>query len=305
MEIIENLDKKSNGECVIALGFFDGVHLGHRELLCKAKQIAAESGISFGIFTFKSSDKIKQGTKRIYSDKEKTEIFAELGADFAVFADFSLLSGLSAEEFVKNILVAKLNAKIAVAGYNYRFGKGALGNADTLSTLMAENGRAAVICEEFRLEGKPISTTIIKTALEDGEIELASKMLGTPYTISGTVCHGRGEGRLLGFPTINTESGSSKLLPKNGVYQTEVKIGTESYKALTNVGTCPTFQARDPHLETYLLNFTGNLYSQEVTIKFVRFLREEKQFLSAEELIMQINIDKNAVLSNTNKKSEI
>lgn len=298
MEIIEYSRGMRRGEpCVIALGFFDGVHLGHRDLLLAARREADALGISFGIFTFKSSGKIKSGTKRIYTDELKAQIFAELSVDFAVFAEFSELSGLSAEEFVCEVLISDLDARVAVAGYNYRFGKGALADADTLSELMKKSGGEAIIRDEFKLDGKTVSTTVIREALERGDVKLAGKLLGAPYKALGIVSHGRGEGRRLGFPTLNTHPHKLALLPKNGVYKTSVRIAGKTYAALTNVGICPTFDAREAHMETYLLGYSGDVYGKDIAINFLDYIREEKQFASEKELILQINVDINTALS--------
>ena len=305
MELIYDLNEKRASECVIALGFFDGVHLGHRELLEKARLCAGKSKIPFGIFTFKSSDGIKRGAKRIYSDSTKASIFSSLGADFTVFADFPELSGLTAEQFVRDILVGKLNARVAVAGYNYRFGKGAEGDAKSLEKLMQANGKEALICDEFRLGGQIVSSTVIRDALDTGDIALANRLLGAPYNIFGKVTRGRGEGKRLGFPTINTHPSSDLLIPRRGVYHTAVRVGDKLCPALTNVGTCPTFEERESHLETYLLNFSGNLYDEDVSIYFIDYLRDEIAFPSEKELIMQINVDKIKVLNKSIDNLEI
>ena len=300
MEIIEyRLGERYFDSCVIALGFFDGVHLGHRDLLMKAREAAARLKVPFGVFTFRSSGNIKAGAKRIYTDTEKCEILAELSADFTVLAEFSELSGISAEEFVSRVLIDSFGARIAVAGFNYRFGKGASGDASALSVLMKAVGSEALICEEFKLDGKTVSTTLIREALALGDIKKAERLLGAPYKIKGVVARGRGEGTRLGFPTLNTHPTPEILLPKKGVYHTEARIGSTLYTALTNVGTCPTFDERELHLETYLLDFSGNLYDEEISIYFIDYLREEKRFSSEKELIMQINVDKNKILNKT------
>ena len=298
MEIIEyRLGESYLKSCVIALGFFDGVHLGHRDLLKRAHAAAEELGVPFGVFTFKSSGNIKADSKRIYTDKEKSEILAELCADFTVFAEFSELSGLSAEDFVSRVLIDGFGARLAVAGFNYRFGKGAFGDAAALSALMRAKGGDALICEEYKLDGETVSTTLIREALALGDVKKAQRLLGAPYKIKGKVSHGRGEGRRLGFPTLNTHPAKDTLLPKTGVYHTEARVGEAVYQALTNIGTCPTFDEREIHLETYLLDFSGDLYNEEISIHFIEYLREEKHFSSEKELIMQINVDKNRVLN--------
>ena len=282
--------------CVMALGFFDGVHLGHRELLRVARDEAARLGISFGIFTFASDSAIKPGARRIHSDKEKCDILYGLGADFVVLADFVDIAHFSAEEFTNEVLIRSLNTHVAVAGFNYKFGRGASGTADDLVTYMAQGGRRAMISDAFYLDGAPISTTRIRAALDKGDMREVAALLGAPYHISGSVERGRGDGSRLGFPTVNTSLNNTKASPKRGVYRTAVPIAGRIYPALTNVGTCPTFDERELHLETYILNFEGDLYGETLDVYFLDFLREEQRFSSEKELVMQIIVDKNRVI---------
>ncbi len=306
MEIIKyEAGYTSKSDCVLALGFFDGVHLGHRELLKQAKNKATELGLPLGVFTFASSGSIKSGALRIYGDDEKAHILSELSVDFVVFADFERLSVVSAEEFVRRVLTDELRARVAVAGFNYRFGKGASGDAEALSHLMAAMGAQALICEEYLLDGKTVSTTRIREALAAGNIKEAERLLGAPYRIAGKVCHGRGEGKRLGFPTLNTELKDGMLLPKRGVYHTAIKLDGKIYSSLTNVGTCPTFDPRAAHLETYILDFRGDLYDEDISIYFIDYLREERRFSSEKELIMQIIVDKNTILDKNISDLEI
>ena len=155
------LKEKSNiPGCVMALGFFDGVHIAHRDLLANAKKIADERGLAFGIFTFASGGDIKAKAGRLYNDEEKAEMFQELGADFTVFSDFAAISGSSPEDFVLNILCRDLNCKVCVAGFNFRFGKGASADSTRLATLMTDGGGEAVICDEITQDGLTMSATL-------------------------------------------------------------------------------------------------------------------------------------------------
>ncbi len=278
--------------CVMTLGFFDGVHIAHRDLINKGREIADEMGISLGVFTFSSESSLKPGAKRLYSTEEKMGLLENLGVDFAVVADFASVSSLSAEDFVKKALIQQTNCKIAVVGFNFRFGRGASGNADTLCRLMAENGGECVVRREMKLDGETVCTTLIRSCLEKGDIEKANRLLGAPYRISSSAIHGRGVGRKLGFPTVNTAIEARRADLKLGVYRTAVKADGIIYNALTNIGICPTFDRREIHAETYILDFSGDLYGKTVDIYLLDFMREEKQFKSEKELIMQINVDK-------------
>ena len=284
------------GPSVIALGFFDGVHLGHRTLLTKARELSIKLGVPFGVFTFDAQGPIKGGGERIYGNREKAELFSKLSADFTVICDFRSVSELSPERFVSEVLVGAFHAEAAVAGFNFRFGKGASGDAEALSELMEKEGKRAVICDDFTYGGETVSTTRIKSHLERGEIEKANALLGAPFRICGKVTKGNSVGHTLGFPTVNTAREQGLLLPKRGVYRSATVIDGRFYSALTNVGTCPTFEERLEHCETYILDFEGDLYGREITVYFLEYLREEKRFESEKELIMQINIDKNTII---------
>jgi riboflavin kinase/FMN adenylyltransferase len=299
MDVIEYKygDAPSLGASVMALGFFDGVHIGHRRLLSKAKNEAERASLPLTVFTFKDNRDIKKNATRIYDEGAKLELMRRLGVDTVILADFPTLSGISAEEFVKNVLVGTLGARVAVAGYNFRFGKGALGDAALLSKLAEECGIDAVICDEVRYEGHAVSSTVIRKLLSDKKIPEANALLGSPYFISGRVMHGNGVGRGLGFPTVNTNIPTSSTVLPSGVYRTAVPYNGRIYSALTNVGVCPTFEARPIHAETFILDFEGDLYGEELSIYFLDFLREETAFPSVESLKMQILVDKNKVIT--------
>lgn len=295
MQIYEYPKENRTGkDCVLALGFFDGVHIAHRDLIKAARALADERRVELGILTF--GGEIKSGTRRIYSDAQKAEIFEALGADFTVIYDFSAIKDMSTEEFVRKILIDELCCSVAVAGYNFRFGKGASGDAAALTALMREGGGEAHIREKITApDGEAVSSTRIRDLLALGEVKLASELLGLPYYIKGRVEKGRGEGRTLGFPTLNMPVGEAVL--KRGVYRSATAVGERIYPSLTNIGTCPTFLARPSHAETYLIDFSGDLYGEDIRVYLLDFLREEIAFSSPNELKMQINIDKNRVIS--------
>lgn len=290
-------DEKLNiPECVMALGFFDGVHIAHRDLISRAAEEAKTRGLKLGIFTFAFDGKIKVGSSRLYDDGEKAEMFADLGADFTVYADFDAISGCSAEDFVSKILSRDLNCRTCVAGFNFRFGKGAKGNSTMLCELMAENGGEAVICDEITADGTTLSATLIRGLISSGEIEEANRLLGAPYYIKGRVAHGRKDGRKLGFPTANIILGEGRTLPRLGVYRTAVVIDGRVYSGVTNIGVCPTFMGDEARLETHIIDFSGDLYDKELRVYLLGFIRDERRFDSLEELKMQINIDKNTTI---------
>ena len=279
------------GECAVAIGLFDGFHIAHRALVKKTVEAAKKAGLRAGIFTFMSSNNIKQGVKKIYSTEEKLTIAESLGVDFAIVADFSSIANITAEEFVKNTLIVDVSAKIAAAGFNFHFGKGAVGNAELLSKLMKESGGDAIIFGEYTNDGVTVSSTHIRVCLSKGQMDDAASLLGEPYFLTGVVSHGDGRGKALGLPTVNTDIPEEKLIPKNGVYRSAVNIGGKIFSAVTNLGTCPTFKERKTHAETYILDFSGDLYGEKIRVYLLEFLRDEKQFESAEDLILQIKLD--------------
>ena len=276
---------------VIALGLFDGVHKGHRLLLNTAKKIAAERGLTFSVFTFRS-ESLKKGSSALYSTEEKLRLLEELGVEAVILSDFGTLSGIDAVDFVKRLLVTEMGCETAVCGFDFRFGRGALGDAELLARLMSECGGSCVIEAEHTLDGEKISTTRIKALLGEGNVGRARAFLGMPYFITSLVEHGRGEGKGLGFPTANLTS-HGLLNLKRGVYSCAVRVGDALIGGVVNVGTCPTFDERGIHAEVNLIDFEGDLYGEKIEVFFISFLREEKRFEDPKDLIMQINVDKN------------
>lgn len=284
---------------VMALGFFDGVTAAHRQILQKAKEEAQRRGISFGVFTFYSEDPIKRGVERIYSTTDKLTLLERCGANFTVLADFESICSLSPESFVEDLLIKDLNVSLTVTGYNFRFGKGAAGNAERLALIMKSNGKEAVTVNELTDRGEPISSTLIRKALAEKDIKRANRLLGAPYFIRGRVSEGNRVGRNLGFPTVNTSVEKGRIIP-TGVFRSSVTIDGKVYNSITNIGTCPTLGERSLHAETHILNYKGNLYGRELEIYLLEFLREERQFNSKEELRRQIEEDIKRTLTGEN-----
>ena len=279
------------GKCVLALGFFDGMHIAHRDLLSYGRLLAAAESLPFGIFTFRSEGGIKSSTARIYDTEHRLCLARRAGAEFAVVADFDSLRGLTPEEFVRDVLIEDLHAEIAVAGYNFRFGKCAAGDSEALKRLMSESGKQACIRDEFKRDGITVSSSAIRDLLLNGKIQEANRLLGAPYSVRGTVIHGDGRGRSLGLPTINTDIPEGRIAPASGVYRSATVCGGRIYPSITNVGVCPTFGQRALHVETHIVDFEGELYGEEAEIFLLEYLREEKQFSTANELILQIKLD--------------
>ncbi len=284
------------GSCSVAIGFFDGVHLAHRELISTAIAEAKRRGIPSGILTFASESSIKSGSPRLYTTEERLALLDTLGLDFAALCDFSDVSGLSGEKFVRDVLVGDISAVSVTAGFNFRFGKGAASGAEDLCRYMSATGGEAIIKKPYLHGGEPLSSSLIRGMLASGEVAAACVALGAPYFISGKVSHGNRVGRELGFPTLNIAETEGRVKLKQGVYRSAALVSGRLYHAVTNVGVCPTFDEREYHVEAHLIDFSGDLYGEDVRIYFLGFLREERRFDSPEELKTQINVDKNRTI---------
>lgn len=282
--------------CAVAIGFFDGVHLAHRELIREAVADARARGALAGVVTFASDSGVKPSALRIFSDEDRLSLFESLGADFAVVCRFSEIADMSGADFVTEALAGDIGALAVVAGYNFRFGKGASSDARDLEQYMAASGGRAIIKDACLYRGEPLSSSLIRTLLAEGDVGSAAEALGQPYFVSGSVSHGRGVGRGLGFPTVNLPEAPGRVKLKRGVYRCAVLVEGALYNAVTNVGVCPTYGGVDSHIEAHLLDFSGDLYGREVRIYFLGFLREERRFDSPEELKMQIKVDKNRTI---------
>lgn len=276
----------------VALGYFDGVHVGHRELISLLVREARAKGLKPYVFTFVDDlAKTKKTQSIIYNTEEKIKIFASLDVDGVIIANFSSIAGLTPEEFVGDVLIGGLGAELAISGYNFRFGKGASASAPQLIELMESFGKQAIVLSEQKINGKTLSATVIRSLLTEKRLDEATRMLGTPYYIDGTVEKGLGLGKVYGFPTVNLPIRETSPLAQ-GVYRTAVKIGEKLYTGITNVGSCPTFGEREIHTETLIASFDGDLYGQVIRIYFLGYLREEKHFDSVDELKAQIYLDR-------------
>ena len=289
-------DSFPHQKCALAIGFFDGVHAAHRSLILRTKAEAALRGLPFGIFTFATNSQIKPTAKRIYGDDEKLELFEGLGADFVICADFDSVKEFSPDDFVKKCLVGDIGCALCVAGFNFKFGHRAAGDADALVRFMNECDAEAIIQSEYKTDGKTVSATEIRGLIESGDVAGARALLGAPYFIEDTVTHGKSLGTKLGYPTINMELPRGRVKPARGVYRSVIEIDGKLYAALTNIGVCPTFDERGEHAETYILNFSGNLYERKLRVYLLGFLREEKRFNTIDELLSQIEKDKTQAL---------
>ena len=286
-----------DGGSVVALGLFDGVHIAHRELIARAVELARERGLSSAVFTFPSESRaLKRGRARLYSTSQRLDLISRLGVDICAVADFDSISDFSAEKFVKDCLIRDMRAEFTVAGFNFRFGRGAEAGADELLSLMRAHGKGGETRAEVTFGDSPLSTSLVREYLEAHRVEEAWQMLGVPFYIEGRVERGLHLGTDMGTPTVNLPLPSDTVSPPRGVYRCAALAGGVLYPAVANIGVCPTLGERAAHLEAHLIGLDAPIYGEKIKIFFLGYLRDEKRFSSKKELIMQINIDKKAAL---------
>jgi len=273
--VISSLDRTVNTTpCTVALGNFDGVHLAHKALLDTAKQ----SDYTPAVFTF--SEEVKNF---LTSTKERADKIRKYGIEILFWASFSLFKEMSCEDFVL-FLKNKLSCRHVVCGFNFHFGKGAVGDAKTLSTLAKTHGLSCTVLPKITQDQEPISSSRIRALLAEGNIETANSLLGIPHSISGVVQKGFSIGRRLDVPTLNLPISKNAAPLCHGVYVSRTLIGETSYPSITNIGANPTFDRNSVTCETYLLNTSGNFYEKAVTVQLLAFLRHERRFESFDAL---------------------
>lgn len=286
---------RSADPCVVALGCFDGVHLGHKAVISEAVRISGEISAKSAVWTFDAPPRnfFSPSASPIITDRdEKRRLMRELGIDLFVSVPFDLeVSALSARDFFVDILIGKLNAVHIVCGFNYSFGKNGEGNVALLRELCRENGVGLSCIAPIDIDDVPVSSSVIRSAVEQGDMDTVKKYLGRPYAINTLVINGQKLGRRLGFPTINQVFKDGILVPRNGVYITRVSISSKKYFGVTNVGVRPTVGGNVLCAETHILNFSGDLYGQKLRVEFLRFMRPETKFSSVEELSQRVHLD--------------
>jgi riboflavin kinase / FMN adenylyltransferase len=282
---------------VVALGNFDGVHLGHQEVLRRAVEEGRRRGMKVVAATFHPHPRAVLGAgdppKLLTPMGLRREVLRRHGADEVVEIPFDLeLSKMSPEQFVRDVLVGEIGAEVVVVGENFRFGHRAAGHIEDLRRLMREEGGEAVAVGVRGVGGGAgISSTRIRALVSEGNVVEAASLLGRPYVLRGEVVVGDKRGRTIGFPTANVLPDAEAVVPARGVYAGFVILGDERYAACTNVGIAPTFGRAESRVEAYLLDFDGDLYGRIVDVGFARRIREEKKFSGVEELKAQIQRD--------------
>ncbi|MGI6092352.1 MAG: bifunctional riboflavin kinase/FAD synthetase [Veillonellaceae bacterium] len=291
---ITNLTKRFP-KIAVVLGTFDGVHLGHQKIISRAVELAKSMGGTSVVFTFSNHPLSIVAPNRcpqqISTPDYKSELLADIGVDVLLNIPFTHdFARMLPEEFLSQ-LARNLNPKYVVVGPNYSFGYKSAGTPELLKSAEQQYGFKAEIMEAFEIDGTIISSTLIRQLIKEGKVADAAKLLGRPFKLKGKVIKGEQRGRTLGYPTANLAVIPDLIAPADGVYAVKVYTSLATYSGIANIGTNPTFNGHDRRIEVYLFNYTGDLYGKTIGVEFFEYIRGEKKFLSAEQLVDQIRRD--------------
>ena len=279
-------------ETAITIGKFDGIHLGHLKLIKTITSINNE-GLKSVVFTFNTE---QNGQGCITTENEKKDFLKEEKIDYLIsYSLDNTIKNMTGEEFIEEILIKRLDAKVIVVGEDFRFGYNRTGDINLLRKMSDKYGYKLIICNKIKVSydsNTDVSSTLIKKWIVDGCVKKANCMLGYPYFIQGTVISGQQLGRTIGFPTANISLNSNKIIPCKGVYAVKVAISDEEYKGIANIGNKPTVgDSFDKGLEVHIIDFDKDIYNKTIKVKFIECIREEKKFGSVELLKEQISAD--------------
>lgn len=296
MEIINLLNyKEIRFNTAIALGNFDGIHIGHQKLIKTMIAKSRKLGIKSSLLLFENHTKAtidSNKPKMITTNEQKFKIAEGLGIDIIYIVKFDeKIMKLSAEEFIRDIIIEKMNGKLVVVGFDYRFGYKASGNAEYLLDLGRKYNIDVEVLDPIYDNNKVISSTTIRELIIDGDMIKVAEVLGRPYSIIGEVISGKNRGNKLGFPTANIEADNNYVVPKNGVYMSNAIVNGKKYISATNIGYNPTFNENMLKIETHILGFEGIIYGETIEVEFIEFLRDDMKFENKEDLINQMKID--------------
>lgn len=304
-----NRDNKIIDASAVTIGNFDGVHRGHAEIFAHLKQKSAALGLPSVVVTFEPHPlKVlapESAPLMLTTVAQKTALIEDAGIDYLVVVPFTReFSQLSAADFVGKILCASLGMRHIIIGHDYAFGRNREGRFDTLATLGDTHGFTLEDLPPIGADGVVFSSSLVRSAVADGDVATAARMLGRYYELSGTVVHGREVGQTLGFPTANIAT-ENELIPSDGVYAVMVRVDGQCVKGACNIGQNPTFGATARTVEVFLLDFSGNIYDHEISVSFVQKLRSEQTFSDVTALKAAISEDvaqTRSILENLNNE---
>jgi riboflavin kinase/FMN adenylyltransferase len=305
MQVDEELAQFSTARDIfLAVGVFDGVHLGHRYLISQLKEVARREGALSGVVTFKQHPRevLYPATSlpHLSTVAERVELLRNEGVDTVVVLSFTHeMAELTARQFISR-LMKHLRMRGLVVGSDFALGKGREGDISNLRKLGEELDFNVTVVSMVMSNDEPISSTAIRNALAAGDMKRTNELLGRPFGLGGRVAAGSGRGRKMGFPTANIDVEADMALPSDGVYVTWANVNGYAYQSMTNIGTCPTFNGQERTVEVYLLDYEGDLYDHDMRINVIERLRDERRFDSVEELKKQIaeDIERGKVILN-------
>ena len=279
---------------VIALGMFDGLHLGHLDIIRKAVSVAERDGLTSTVQTFRNL--FKQDSKTLYTAEERLDLISRTGADELLVLDFDEVKDMEPEDYLKNVILYRCVADTLIMGEDYRFGKDARGDVAMIKEFAKANDIRVIVVKDHLLEGtdRKISTTWLRDALAEGDADLARDLCGgRNYIYSGRCVQGKQMGREMGFPTANIIVPEDKYVVRRGVYVSRVRLGQRILYGVTNIGRRPTLEdAVNDVVETYIFDFDENIYGAKLEVELMHFLRPESKMTSKEELINAVNLNK-------------
>lgn len=296
MKIIEiTTNYKSDAECFIALGNFDGVHLAHRKLLNNLVESSKKNNSKSAILAFKNHTKniINKNPQRLLtSNEQKYSKLEEIGIDICYEIIFNEnLMKMSARDFVEELLYKNLNVRGIVVGFDYRFGHKASGDIHFLREICDELGISLIIIDEVIINENIVSSTLIRKLIEDGNVEHVKDYLGSDFKISGKIIHGKKLGTKMGIPTANIAIDTNYVIPRFGVYDTTIITDGVAHKAATNVGKNPSIENSGLRIESHIIDFDEDIYDKKIELVFHKFVRDELKFNTVEDLFSQMSED--------------
>lgn len=305
MKIYHHIDEfKPVANAVVTIGTFDGVHLGHRKIISRIKELADMANSETVILTFFPHPRMilhpeDQDIRMINTMNEKAELLEQLGVDHLIITPFSRdFSNQTAEEYIRHILVEKIGTKKIVIGYDHRFGKDRQGGLPELQRLAPQYGFEVIEIPEQDIHDVAVSSTRIRKALLNNDIDLANEFLGYDFFISGKVTRGDQIGRQIGYPTANIMVEETyKLIPADGIFAVEVYLHGQAYKGMGYIGHRPTINGMTRNIEVNIFDFDQDIYSQSIRMKLLHFVRGDIKFESLDQLKKQLGKDKTDVLT--------